>query len=200
MELSSESEDGEHIGPAEGSVEYWKKVALEFQKRYENVAANGVTTGSTTAGGGAPVLVGKLTIGHQRALKYHVVNNAWMDVKFIPNIHVFKINPAIMQQAKQGMGIEKELHGDVYDASLMARYKYEINQKRCNVKTAIRKKYRGKRMKRKMKYVRRQEQQLIHFFICPTGVWLDCLERRNPIAEKMVRAWKQYCCVEVARI
>ena len=78
------------------------------------------------------------------SLKYHIFNDAWADVKFISNIHIFKINPELADQARKGMGIKKHTHGDLYDASLMARYKYEINQKRSNVKTAVRKKYRGK--------------------------------------------------------
>ena len=128
-----------------GDKEYWKKEALEYKNLYQNVAPHGVSTASTVTTGSSsvPVLVGKLTVGHERALKYHIFNEAWADVKFIPNLHVFKINPELAEEARKGMGIKKEVHGDLYDASLMARYKYEINQKRSNVKTAVRKKYRG---------------------------------------------------------
>ena len=134
----------------ENDTDYWKKRALESESRYKNVAPNGVSTASTATTGSSsvPVLVGKLSVGHERALKYHIFNEAWADVKFIPNLHVFKINPELAVEARKGMGIKQEVHGDIYDASLMARYKYEINQKRSNVKTAVRKKYRGKCVRR----------------------------------------------------
>ena len=63
----------------------------------------------------------------------------WSVVKFIPNFHVFKTNPEIMDQARKAIGIEVTTDGDTYDASLTARYKYEINQRRNSVKTAVRK-------------------------------------------------------------
>ena len=138
--------------------QYWKKLArnLEeqldnakgFEQKYENLRLNGVVTSTSTATAGsvsASVIVGKLTVGHLRALRFHVYNHAWSVVKFIPNFHVFKTNPEIMDQARKALGIEVTTDGDTYDASLTARYKYEINQRRSNVKTAVRKKYRGKK-------------------------------------------------------
>ena len=136
--------------------QYWKKLArnLEeqldnakgFEQKYENLRLNGVVTSTSTATAGsitASVVVGKLTVAHLRALRYHIYNNAWSDVKFIPNIHVFKTNPEILERARKAIGIEMNGGEETYDASLMARYKYEINQRRGNVKTAVRKKYRG---------------------------------------------------------
>ena len=123
---------------------YWKRRALESEKVADNLRTCAVTTssGATTGSSSTPV-IGKLALGHQQALRYHIRNCAWSAVKFIPNIHVFKINPEILERAKKGVGIKEDEVGDSLDASLMARYKYEINQKRSNVKTAVRKKYRG---------------------------------------------------------
>jgi hypothetical protein len=130
----------------ETTKEEWQGVASDLHQVIENLRANGtVTTGTSTATAGstAPV-IGKLTVGYERGLKYHIFNDSWRNVKFIPNLHVFEINPEIMQQARRALGLEEGGQEVTFDASLMARYKYEINQKRSNVKTAVRKKYRGK--------------------------------------------------------
>ena len=184
----------------EEDADYWRKRALESESRYKNVAPNGVSTASTASTGSSsvPVLLGKLTVAHERALKYHIFNDAWADVKFIPNIHVFKINPELADQARIAMGIKKHAHGDLYDASLMARYKYEINQKRSNVKTAVRKKYRGKCERWGVTSIGKSvtnHSLLLFGILYATGVWLDCCGKaadtcgqdEEPISDGTVR-------------
>ena len=59
----------------------WQEVAKGFEEKYLNLRNSGVVTSTSTATAGsvtASVIMGKLTVAHLRALRFHVYNHAWL--------------------------------------------------------------------------------------------------------------------------
>jgi hypothetical protein len=121
-----------------------EKLRREINLLTATVSSGSASTASEAMGGGSAPVFEKLTGGQHSALRYHIANTAWANVKFLPRVQVFVFNPKLTERAYDHLGLSTEDKRAKYKTSLESLYKYEVNQKRSNVKTAVRNKYRSK--------------------------------------------------------